>query len=383
MDKSQLRLLARDFANGDIAFADYRRQREELIDDIVAGALEIERTPTPTPVAPPAPEPVPPPAQSSSTSSGPLSLQSILVGLLVLGLAVWLMYPTKREAPQFASIQPPEQTKTREAPGPGERIVAEFLRANAWGEYDLDQFLAAWVALTATERSEARQAGDVQRLGDALIREMKAIQAVYDLSPSTEKEKSLETLTLLAAALDVKVSRVRTQAVEPILESQVSPAPLETVASSIKSTAIDQLMVPATADPLVESVEPAQPEMVTDAQDALPLEDLTDENVTLTVVENSRGATSGWKPLDDVAGYTLQLFALSNTENVSKVLRTYPTLDLRVLTLAAGNARHRIVFGSFPAQAGAAAAYLELPTALTRGQPAPIIKSIEELRRLF
>jgi hypothetical protein len=293
------------------------------------------------------------------------------------------MYPTKREAPQFASIQPPEQTKTREAPGPGERIVAEFLRANAWGEYDLDQFLAAWVALTATERSEARQAGDVQRLGDALIREMKAIQAVYDLSPSTEKEKSLETLTLLAAALDVKISRVRTQAVEPILESQVSPAPLETVASSIKATAIDQLMVPATADPLVESVEPAQPEMVTDAQDALPLEDLTDENVTLTVVENSRGATSGWKPLDDLAGYTLQLFALSNTENVSKVLRTYPTLDLRVLTLAAGNARHRIVFGSFPAQAGAAAAYLELPTALTRDQPAPIIKSIEELRGLL
>jgi len=381
MDKSQLRLLARDFANGDIAFADYRRQREELIDDIVAGALEIERTPTPA--APPAPEPVPPPAQSSSTSSGPLSLQSILVGLLVLGLAVWLMYPTKREAPQFASIQPPEQTKTREAPGPGERIVAEFLRANAWGEYDLDQFLAAWVALTATERSEARQAGDVQRLGDALIREMKAIQAVYDLSPSTEKEKSLETLTLLAAALDVKISRVRTQAVEPILESQVSPAPLETVASSIKATAIDQLMVPATADPLVESVEPAQPEMVTDAQDALPLEDLTDENVTLTVVENSRAATSRWKPLDDVAGYTLQLFALSNTENVSKVLRTYPTLDLRVLTLAAGNARHRIVFGSFPAQAGAAAAYLELPTALTRDQPAPIIKSIEELRGLL
>jgi len=75
----------------------------------------------------------------------------------------------------------------------------------------------------------------------------------------------------------------------------------------------------------------------------------------------------------------LQLFALSTAENVQKVLNAYPQLDLRVVSGTNGASPHRIMFGSFAAEAIAAAAYLGLPADLTRGQPTPIIKSNAEL----
>ena len=43
MEKSQLRQLALDHAQGELAFDDYVRERGELIDAIVDGRLEIKR----------------------------------------------------------------------------------------------------------------------------------------------------------------------------------------------------------------------------------------------------------------------------------------------------------------------------------------------------
>lgn len=103
---------------------------------------------------------------------------------------------------------------------------------------------------------------------------------------------------------------------------------------------------------------------------------------TTTEVESAPSAASGYqnrKSFEPSSSYTLQLFALSNAENVQKVLDTYPQLDLRVISGANGARPHRIVFGSFAAEDDAAAPYRDLPADLTRGQPIPVIKSSAEL----
>ena len=378
MDKSQLRLLARDFASGDLNFADYRRQRDGLIDDIVAGVVDIERVPTATP--PTAAELPQQPNSEHAKSSRPLSGQSILVGLVVLGLVAWLLYPATVTVPKFVPVQQPEQVAVREAPGPGERIVTEFLRAKAWGNVAVGQFLAAWVALTTTERREARQAGGIQQLTEALNQEMNTRQAVYDLAPSTDKKQALETLYELAVTLDIT-------AAVPEPRTMVTTLKPETAATASIKPAVDLKTVDSTVAQLtVEPVASATQKTITTLETTTPLktespEETFDQNAGLGTLKRSKPPS--WKAPERSTGYTLQLFALSDAANVTKVLSTYPTLDLRVLTLATGGARHRIVYGSFSEQAAATAAYHRLPTELTRGQPTPIIKSISEMRELL
>ena len=261
--------------------------------------------------------------------AGAVSVHSIAVCLLVLGVALWVIYPIKRETAKINPVQPVAQVPVREAPGPGERIVEEFLNAGDWSTRGVSNFELAWVNLTEVERTEAREAGDFKRLVAALGEELDTRQAVYGRAPTESNWRGLSALYTLGQALGVG----------------------------------DSLPVPMLK---VKMLEPALSEAST--------------------AGGSLGALAAgapdWKVLDATAGYTLQLFALSREENVRKVLDAYPELDLRVLTVAHGNARHRIVYGLFEVESDAAAAYSRLPLELTRDQPMPIIKSIAESREL-
>ena len=133
--------------------------------------------------------------------AGAVSVHSIVVCLLVLGVALWLIYPIKRETAKINPVQPVAQVPVREAPGPGERIVEEFLNAGDWSTRGVSNFELAWVNLTEVERTEAREAGDFKRLVAALGKELDTRQAVYERAPTESNWRGLSALYTLGHTL--------------------------------------------------------------------------------------------------------------------------------------------------------------------------------------
>ena len=98
----------------------------------------------------------------------------------MLGVAIWLSYPTQTATPVYTTSTTVEIRVTREAPDPGERIVEEFLGNKDWSEISLSNFDAAWTALTDVERTEAREAGTLQHLIEAMAAKLNSRQAVAE-----------------------------------------------------------------------------------------------------------------------------------------------------------------------------------------------------------
>ena len=82
MDKSQLRKLTQDFANGELDEDEFRRVRTKLIDDIAQGRITIVREPTPKPLKRPQSSEAPVPTTPSTASIKPIYVG---IGVIVLG----------------------------------------------------------------------------------------------------------------------------------------------------------------------------------------------------------------------------------------------------------------------------------------------------------
>ena len=334
---------------------EFRRVRAKLIDDIAAGRVTIVREPAPKPIVRPPPEETPRPTTQSTT----IKPAYVVIGPVVLGVLIWAVYPRKSDRPYLpvvsTSVEPPVEVK---APGPGERVVNEFIQLNSWASDDVTQFATAWSALTEIEREETRALGDLERLFEAIHRELNAQQALATLDETGVAYDASVRIHQLGVALGM---RGRLPSLEP-----------ETT-SSTTTASFDQSM----PEPQEISEEVASVETEIEVT-ALPLPEPEPE-VDLSSQIPAGGEHLSTNPVEigNTGEYTIQLFALSNLDNVKAVLAAHNDVDLTLVSLPESVAPHRIVFGVFDSPGEAQIGYAALPASLRQDRAKPVIKSLQ------
>ena len=210
MRRSQLRQLAGEYAEGELARDDYVRRRRELIDAIVGGDIEIRRE------APPADHPLEDTTSLDVTSSPGGSTTGrkpyLFAGLAaVVGALGWLVVsfiapPTShdesRAALRAAPAPAPDPARESElAPGPD--LVERFVTANDWSVASVAAFRANWLALTDPQRASARNAAWFKRMTTALRSEIKTQKTLLSVDQSGAARQTGLRLLALADLLGI------------------------------------------------------------------------------------------------------------------------------------------------------------------------------------
>ncbi len=364
MEKSQLRKLAADYADGAIGEADYRREKARLIDAIANGEIAIERKAAPTAAAAQAENPA-----AAETEIPPSTLRTALpiaVGVIVLGGIAWLLYPSAPEK----TVPPTADTEVAAAvpkAAPGLRsMVDHFLSANDWTEGALETFEQKWLAIKESERAEALNAPWFRRLATVLRQEINAQKALAELDDTGlalhKGRRLVEFGTLLGLGDDLP---------------EFSPPEPHTDAAEEPPPATDQ-------PPLPDTPKPAEADMgVSQASTpgpTPPAQTVAADLPPPLPAEPTLNSDAAWFAAQPDEHHTLQLFALKGLEQVDRLLIRFPDVDLRLVELAEGTPRYRILHGSFATSARAESAHGLLPRAVTEQGNAPFIKTFGALR---
>ena len=351
MNRSQLRLLAEDFAEGRIDQATYRQQRDALLDAITSGAIPIERV-APPPPPPPPPKPAAAPAGTASPEPEPVEPEEtggfspipILLGAVIVVGLIWFIMPGGvEESPPATGSMPaaglPEMS-------PVEQSLDRLLTNADWSNTALDQFRAEWNGLTPADRQAARASKIFPQVIAAIGQEINAQRALAQLDDTGNAKRHAEQLQSVANAIE-----------------SGNMAPLAPAADSA-DTADKQ----STAPPPAANQMPT-PQKVTAA--LLPELPALPPASPLSVHD--------WLAAQGRERYTLQIFALGRLDNVERLLADYPELKLKVLDSPGATPRYRVLHGSFESAESALAAHRKMPVRITREQPKPVVKSFGEL----
>jgi septal ring-binding cell division protein DamX len=420
MNKSQLRKLAREFALGRLEEDEYRQRRRDLVRDIVDGKVAIVRE---------APPPPPPPSADTGAATieaavplepvperPKLSPLHIGAGVLIVAALVWLFLPSP--APEQAG-----ETVTVEQPIPEPRVsparglVEEFVASRDWSEYTVSRFMENWNALSDADRQDAATARWFNELIIAINEEIKTQNALVNFDTSGNAVRTGERFAELAAFLGIEdeVTAFRgTRAAAPAgtaQESSESSAEMaqEPPAETAQEPSAEMAQEPSAEmaqQPPAGAVQESSDEAVqrssagaarpsaasggarpeAEAGAATPGEDVAAADpATESLVSNRKtmGTISGARWLDSqpAEAFALQLFAVNHLEKIQELIRSNPGVDLEVLVSAHSEPRYRVIHGSFESAAAARDAHAALPEAIRRAQPAPLVKTIGDLRK--
>ena len=437
MNRSQLRRLALDHAQGEIQFEDYTRERKELIDAIAAGKITIAReVPRPLPVTPQsADEPDPTRAETVQLQPPPLNpsprLSPVYVGVgavVIAGIAWAVLSGSDPEPPPRVVAEPVV------APVPtisaAEQLVTGFITNNNWNRSNTEKFLEAWIVLSDGDRSDARTSPWFNPFSSALRQEINARHALAGLSGGGADRLEGMRLIEFARALglskqfpsfggddDGQANANGTQA----SASEQPTASFANVSREATATAatIDTAMTATTKTPLANVSTQATTRAAnagTENSDSAATKSRTDEPVQSTPAQtasNNNGsvssttvalmpqptatstpqeATASSAPLTDVDWFsvwrneqlTLQLHVVSRIDEIERVIARHPDVDLRVLEVSDSNGSmaYRVVHGLYNSGAAARDAFKVLPTAVRAGQNFALVKSVGELKAL-
>ena len=345
MHQSQLRQLARQFADQTIKRAEYLRERSALIDGIVAGDIAITR------VAPPPP---PRPEQEgakvgvgvgvgvgvTAEAEKPTNKLPLIIGAAVVIAAVigWLLIPDDKPP---APVKP--ALVVQPAPMPQEpaarSLVEDFIAARAWSDLGISGFRDDWVALSVDDRDEARAAPWFRRLSKALRQEITTQKALAEIDQTGDAVAAGRRLVELGEFLGI-ADRLPTFDVP---DSQSSSEPQQ---------------LPA----------------------AVVTEELTAETET-AAAGNDEPSAAAWLASLDPEAVTLQLFAVNHLDKVERLVAAHPELTFRILYFS-GEPRFRVVYGSFANNIAAQEGFLELPESIRWEQPKPLVQSVRKLLAL-
>lgn len=434
MNKSQVRRLARDHANGMLEREEYLRRRRWLIDGIVDGSIPIEREIPPPPPPPPAPGPGPDVHEEPAAALAPRRVSPLYIGIgvVVVVAVAWALWPAPEAPPPRPQDRAaaPEVTPERQA-SPARTLVENFLAMRDWGESSVDEFRGEWSGLEPSEQEEARGAPWFRRFSKALRDEIKTQKALLEFDKSGEASATGARLVALGEFLGLgdslpdfpagPASAPATAAGAPAAaaaEAPVSPPEAPTGSQWFSSLDDDHYTLQLFAlkglekverllrenDQMqvhiidLENIEPryrvfygdfatedaaqaahaSLPESVRRAQPLAYAKRVGDLRAAFGLAGASR---TGGGPLaaENAERYTLQLFASDNRENVDRLVQTYPALDLKVHAAASGDSRYRVLYGSFASEADARLAGESLPRAILDDTGTPLVKSIAEL----
>ena len=395
MEKSQLRQLALDHAQGDIAFDDYVRERGELIDAVMAGRLAIDRLPTEAARAPTETRESSAPTMRIETPA-PQGLSPVYVGVgvaivVVIGAAMALLWSDEPPpaAPTIAApVVPP---KPLEKP-PAELLVTTFVAENNWNESSTGQFVARWQALTPTQRSEARGAPWFRDLTTGLRQEINARHALASL-PGGGADR-IDGLRLVQFARDLELDGQYPDFGENDQSSAALPATTDVVNSEPDDGQPAATNAAVSASTPVDSSSTAQaPESsvtttggTSASSGPVTVEENPQRVASTPTPARNVGAVAGgseaWFNALPASHHTLQLFVVTNLEKVQKLQATHSDVPLHYLESPASEGRtiYYVVHGDFASPDRAKAAFAKLPAELRKDQEFALVKSVAELR---
>ncbi len=417
MNRSQLRRLAKDYATGRLAYDEYARLRDELIDGIVTGEIAIESSAENTTDLTV--------AQRSDRSVRGTRLP-LIIGACVVIAIIWAFLASRETMIPGAS----DQADSRQIPnrrGSAARVlVAEFLAARDWSRESLAEFRDNWNALTPNEQAEARAASWFRGLSEALRDEINAHKALAEFNGSGLSTTTGKRLAGFAEFLGIDSQLpdpsppgqpriIPTQAKTPLTGSQWLAAQqdgdftLQLFAVNHLDR-LDSLTARHPGVPLIllttEGQEPRfrllhgsfpSQEQARLAHRALPVElrgqgqdpfirrisDLREELRTGAGESSVSNAIPSAIPLaipaaDPAIAYTLQVFASASRENVDRLVIRYPSLDLRIHISDGDTTRYRVLYGRFDSPQAAQEASAKLPAAMLEEVGKPLLRETSE-----
>ncbi len=198
IEPSQVRRLAKDYAQGRLELEAYRRQRQVLIDGIVAGAIAIERE-APGVDGDAVARATKPPARARAARSP----TSMLIGLAVIALVGWALWSALRpKPPPDTSASPPVIVPERQV-SVARGMVETFLAARPWDRARISQFERQWSTLGPDEQAQARAAPWFGKLVAALETELKDELALESARAERRGSDRIDLLIAMATTLGV------------------------------------------------------------------------------------------------------------------------------------------------------------------------------------
>jgi septal ring-binding cell division protein DamX len=383
MNKSQVRLLADEMANGEITAGEYRARRRELIDNIVAGTAAIER------VAPVwqvnalggddekttlknGGESVPR-TRAERRFAVPLSL------LLVAGVVACVVIITALLWP--AAEPPPLVTHAVPAVPQAEKIAASralaesFVARRDFGADAIAAFSRDWQGIDAAEREQVRGKLWFSSLVHALSNEIKTQKALAGLADGGVALQRAQAAFALGEFLGVsdQLPSVDNVALQP---GTGTDANTDTGAATEPEPNSDTAAA-APAYTLTQSPSQSQSSSASPSPLATPT----------IAAPNGSAATSGqaltgrqWLATNTNDQLTLQIFAVNNLNRVEELIGAHLTLDVHVLATEGAEPRYRVFHGVYADEESARQAYAALPASITKASHGAIVKSFSVVR---
>lgn len=409
MNRSQLRRLALDHAQGEIQFEDYTRERKELIDAIAADKMAIEReVPKLLPVARrPADEPDPTTAETVQPQPPPIKprphLSPVYVGVgavIISGIAWAVLSGSDPEPPPRVVAEPvvaPQPTIS--AP---EQLVTGFIINNNWNRSSTNKFLGDWIILSDGDRSDARTSPWFHPFSSAMRQEINARHALAGLIGGDADR--LEGMRLIEFARALGLSEkfpsfggdADGQANANGTQASTSEQPTASFANvSTQATTSAANAGTEDSDNAATEIRTDEPVQTTPAQTASNNDGSANSTALAPqpdAASTPQEATASSAPLTDVDWFsvwrneqlTLQLHVVSRIDEIERLIASHPDVDLRVLEISDPNGSmvYRVVHGLYNSGAAARDAFKVLPTAIRAGQDFALAKSVGELKAL-
>ncbi|MBM2830086.1 MAG: FGE-sulfatase protein, partial [Gammaproteobacteria bacterium] len=276
MTSKNLRALAKDYANGILAKDAYRKARNELIEGILSGAVEVIPNNYPRTVEhqdlestgdrtaiflereqkqTPSPQPTKPSKQSQPSSqqitSHPWIIGSAAVAIICL-IVIVVLFAQRKEIPPPVVIDAAPPTATAELPIPpiqsikGQQLIEDFLRQNNWSDESLQRFVTDWQAMSPVDQSDGLASPAMTQLKNAIYRQFSEERALFKLG---DAEKVIARQNSLAGFAQQSGTNDPRLVVEG-LETQTTIAmPAEDAVQPIEPAVEETAAIPQVTEP--------------------------------------------------------------------------------------------------------------------------------------
>ena len=225
MAAMNLRTLAKDYANGVLGLQDYRKARNELIEGILGGRVQVGTNDFQAPLNVQRAETAPDitafraPATNKQASIPAAAItepdthstnthathRGILVGIAVIIICLVILvalYPVIQQKKTASSannqITAPDagqpDTQLLVTLNAGEKLIKQFLAQNEWADENLQQFISQWLALSAEEQDAGLSSPVRAQLVNAMHRKLLEERSMLALG---DKQMSIDRQTAL------------------------------------------------------------------------------------------------------------------------------------------------------------------------------------------
>ncbi len=188
MQYSQVRKLARQYADGMVPRDAYLARRRTLLGEIAAGKIKLRYSSLAGPA----------PVATSDRFRRPLIVAALALAAIASAAAALHLFTHPEPAVQVAA--PKLQTLQ---PGPGVSLVKQFVKSDDWSDDSIIEFETQMMQLTPRQRAKLRGSIWFRRLSAKLAKQITEQQAMIPLDSSGKAAQRAQALKAFAARLQI------------------------------------------------------------------------------------------------------------------------------------------------------------------------------------